>query len=196
MLQVIRRAVERIDDPRPPAGALETHTAFFAEDRVVRAVFANQGDDRGFAFAVRARHPVIARFQVGVFFSELLPMRQQNVRAEARRVACKLNIIFPGGHRGKFYCSELGYARSDPCKLVRSRAIALGASSAQAAWARAISPKTRPSTAKWRSNSCPRASRVTRSSCAVSSARRALRPLSIIRTSSPFTESDIPNRCT
>src|SRR4051794_5875035 len=99
MLQVIRCAVERIDDPRPPAGALETHTAFFAEDRVVRAVFANQGDDRGFAFAVRARHPVIARFQVGVFFSELLPMRQQNGRAEARRVACKLNIIFPGGHR-------------------------------------------------------------------------------------------------
>src|SRR3954469_745788 len=108
MLQVIRSAVERIDDPRPAAGPLEAHAAFFAEDGVVRAVLANDGDDRRLAFPVGARNPVIARLQIGVFFSKLLPMLQQDGRTEARGVACELDIIFSGGHARQILWQRIG----------------------------------------------------------------------------------------
>ena len=67
-----------------------------------------QRDDGGLAFAVGARDPVIARFQIGVFFSELLPMLQQDGRTEARGVRCELDIIFSGGHARQILWQRIG----------------------------------------------------------------------------------------
>jgi len=95
VLQVVRGAVERIDDPGTLAGAVGrgVHAGFLAEDAVSRGPLLEVGDDGRFALAIRPRHPVVARLQIRVFLAELFPIFQQHRGPQARRIFGNLNVL-------------------------------------------------------------------------------------------------------
>jgi hypothetical protein len=98
VLQVVRRAVERVDDPDPlrlPPGL--AHPAFFAEEGVARLVLANGVDDGRFGLAVGGRNPIVARLQVRVVLAELLPVPHQHRGAAPRGFGGDFEVVHVGG---------------------------------------------------------------------------------------------------
>src|SRR5439155_17089380 len=86
VLQVVRRPVERIDDPGSGGGqAVGAHPALLAEDGIFGKEVLQEGGDGLFALPIGARHPVVAGLDMGVCLSELFPMLQENRCADSRR---------------------------------------------------------------------------------------------------------------
>src|SRR5437762_1478119 len=77
VLQVVRRAVERIDDPCAIAHRLGAVSAFLTEADVIRTPLIDERDDRQLALAIGGRDPVVAR--------QLLPERFTTDAERVRR---------------------------------------------------------------------------------------------------------------
>ena len=88
-VQVVRRAVERIDDPLVLVVA--GRAAFFGEDRVIGVVILDDLDDRGFGGLVDLRDEFVAAFLDDLERLELVHLANHDLAGAARRANCNVD---------------------------------------------------------------------------------------------------------
>ena len=84
VLQIVRCAVEWIDNPCAIAHRPRAVSAFLTEADVIRTLLIDERDDRQLALAIGGRDPVVARLRVRIRFSELLPILEKDCGAASR----------------------------------------------------------------------------------------------------------------
>ena len=92
MLQVVGRAVERIDDPRAIALS-RRRSRLLAEEGITGRKIADAGDDCVLALAIGGGDPVVARFDIRVVFSEVFPVVEKDFGAAAGSFGGDLDVV-------------------------------------------------------------------------------------------------------
>jgi len=95
VLEVVRRAVERVDDPRARGLAVARAAALLAQEPVVGTLLADRGHDGLLALAVGIGDPVVARLEVRVLAPEVLPVAEQDGGALSRGVNGEIEVVHP-----------------------------------------------------------------------------------------------------
>ena len=88
-VQVVRRSVERIDDPLILVVA--GRAAFLGEDRMVGIVVADDLDDRGFGGLIDLRDELVAAFLDDLERLELVHLANHDLAGAARRANCDVD---------------------------------------------------------------------------------------------------------